>query len=196
MKKHFTGRAAGLTLWTDFREDTVSGHSLRVTLFELLVPSQMTTYNAYTTTNQKKERSFVRYVNFWCGLRKQRNGGKYGCNFFLKYFVKIGCLGKKFTHRLILCSFIYKIMYYTSGFVDKYDGGRLKTITMWQKNLRLGLRIVWVRRTPDKARWRRLKKRKQLSSKCSKSTKTKAKHTDLRNIRLICLFCQVFGYIL
>ena len=148
----------------------------------------------------------MRSMNLW----KQRNGGKYGCcNFFLKYFVKIGHLGKKFTHRLILCSFIYKGMYFASGFVEKYDGNGLKTMTMWQKNLsnlacashgfmakkslKLGLRIAWVHRTPDQARWRRLKNTKQLSFKCNKSTKTKAKHTDLRNIRLICLFRQVFG---
>ena len=147
--------------------------------------------------SQSEERTLFRavYELFWCGLWKQHNGGKYGCcNFFLKYFVKIGRLGKKFTHRLILCSFIYKSMYYTSGFVEKYDGNGLKTMTMWQKkNLKLGLRIAWVRRTPDQARWRRLKNTKQLSSKCSKSTKTKAKHIDLRNIRLICLFRQVFG---
>ena len=59
--------------------------------------------------------------------------------------------------------------------------------------LKLGLCIVWVCQTPDQARWRILKNRKQLSSKCSKSTTTKAKHTGLRNIQLICLFCQVFG---
>ncbi len=88
--------------------------------------------------SQSEERTLFRAVCelFWCGLWKQRNGGKYGCyNFFLKYFVKIGRLGKKFTHRLILCSFIYKSMYYISGFVEKYDGGGLKTMTMWQKNL-------------------------------------------------------------
>ena len=54
---------------------------------------------------------------------------------------------------------------------------------MAKKYLKLGLRIAWVRWTPDQARWRRLKNTKQLSSKCSKSTKTKAKHIDLRNIR-------------
>ena len=88
--------------------------------------------------SQSEERTLFRavYELFWCGLWKQRNGGKYGCcNFFLKYFVKIGRLGKKFTHRLILCSFIYKSMYFTSGFVEKYDGNGLKTMTMWQKNL-------------------------------------------------------------
>ena len=72
--------------------------------------------------SQSEERTLFRavYELFWCGLWKQRNGGKYGCcNFFLKYFVKIGRLGKKFTHRLIQCSFIYKSMYYTSGFVEK-----------------------------------------------------------------------------
>ena len=147
--------------------------------------------------SQSEERTLFRavYELFWCCLWKQCNGGKYGCcNFFLKYFVKIGRLGKKFTHRLILCSFIYKSMYFTSGFVEKYGGNGLKTMTMWQKkSLKLGLRIAWVRRTPDQARWRRLKNTKQLSSKCSKSTKTKAKHIDLRNIRLICLFRQVFS---
>ena len=51
-------------------------------------------------------------------------------------------MGKKFTHRLILCSFIYKSMYYISGFVEKYDGGGLKTMMMWQKNLKHGLRIA------------------------------------------------------
>ena len=88
--------------------------------------------------SQSEERTLFRALCelFWCGLWKQRNGGKYGCcNFFLKYFVKIGHLGKKFTHRLILCSFIYKSMYFTSGFVEKYDGNGLKTMTMWQKNL-------------------------------------------------------------
>lgn len=88
--------------------------------------------------SQSEERTLFRAVCelFWCGLWKQRNGGKYGCcNFFLKYFVKIGHLGKKFTHRLILCSFIYKSMYFTSGFVEKYDGNGLKTMTKWQKNL-------------------------------------------------------------
>ena len=88
--------------------------------------------------SQSEERTLFRAVCelFWCGLWKHRNGGKYGCcNFFLKYFVKIGRLGKKFTHRLILCSFIYKSMYFTSGFVEKYDGNGLKTMTMWQKNL-------------------------------------------------------------
>ena len=88
--------------------------------------------------SQSEERTLFRAVCelFWCGLWKQRNGGKYGCcNFFLKYFVKIGRLGKMFTHRLILCSFIYKSMYFTSGFVEKYDGNGLKTMTMWQKNL-------------------------------------------------------------
>ena len=86
--------------------------------------------------SQSEERTLFRavYELFWCGLWKQRNGGKYGCcNFFLKYFVKIGHLGKKFTHRLILCSFIYKSMYFTSGFVEKYDGNGLKTMTKWQK---------------------------------------------------------------
>ena len=88
--------------------------------------------------SQSEERTLFRAVCelFWCGLWKQRNGGKYGCcNFFLKYFVKIGHFGKKFTHRLILCSFIYKSMYFTSGFVEKYDGNGLKKMTMWQKNL-------------------------------------------------------------
>ena len=88
--------------------------------------------------SQSEGRTLFRAVweLFWCGLWKQRNGGKYGCcNFFLKYLVKIGHLGKKFTHRLILCSFIYKSMYFTSGSVEKYDGSGLKTMTMWQKNL-------------------------------------------------------------
>ena len=85
-------------------------------------------------------------------------------------------------------------MYFTSGFVEKYDGNGLKTMTKWQKNLSnsacasrgfVGLQIK--RDGGD------LKNTKQLSFKCSKSTKTKAKHTDLRNIRLICLFRQVFG---
>ena len=55
--------------------------------------------------SQSEERTLFCAVcePFWCGLWKQRNGGKYGCcNFFLKYFVRIGHLGKKFTHRLIL----------------------------------------------------------------------------------------------
>ena len=57
--------------------------------------------------SQSEERTLFRavYELFWCGLWKQRNGGKYGCcNFFLKYFVKIGRLGKKFTHRCVLLS--------------------------------------------------------------------------------------------
>ena len=62
-----------------------------------------------------------------CGLWKQRDGGKYKWpHLFLKYFVKIGRFEKKFTRRLLQCSFIYKCMYYISNSVEKYDGMGLK----------------------------------------------------------------------
>ena len=55
------GWAAGLAPWTDFREDTVSGGSLET-------PRTITNDDVQGlnfTANQKKECSFVRYVNFF-----------------------------------------------------------------------------------------------------------------------------------
>ena len=109
----------------------------RVALFKLLAPSQMTTYKAYTLQPIRRKNDLL--CGMWTFLyavyENSVIGGKYGCcNFFFKYFVKICRLGKKFTNRLILCSFIYKSMYFTSGFVEKYNGNGLKT-TMWQKNI-------------------------------------------------------------
>ena len=59
--RHFTGRAAGLAPWTDFREDTVSGRSLQTP--RTIANDDVQGLNF--TANQKKERSFVRYVNFF-----------------------------------------------------------------------------------------------------------------------------------
>ena len=59
--RHFTGSAAGLAPWTDFREDTVSGGSLQTPRTIANDDLQGLTF----TANQKKERSFVRYVNFF-----------------------------------------------------------------------------------------------------------------------------------
>ena len=131
-KRHFTCRAAGLAPWTDFREDTVSGRSLRVP--RTIANDDVQGLNF--TVNQRKECSFARYVNLFGAVYENSvTAVSTVVLFFLKYFVKISRLGKKFTHRLILCSFIYKSMYYISGFVKKYDGGGLKTMTMWQKIL-------------------------------------------------------------
>ena len=55
------GWAVGLALWTDFREDTVSGGSLQTP--RTIANDDLQGLNF--TANQKKERSFVRYVNFF-----------------------------------------------------------------------------------------------------------------------------------
>ena len=60
-KRHFTGSAAGLAPWTDFRKDTVSGGSLQTP--RTIANDDVQGLNF--TANQKKERSFVRYVNFF-----------------------------------------------------------------------------------------------------------------------------------
>ena len=78
----------------------------------------------------------MRYVNFFDAVYE--NSVMVVSTFVVISFwniVKIGRLGKKFTHRLILCSFIYKSIYFISDFVEKYDGNGLKTMTMWQKNI-------------------------------------------------------------
>ena len=59
--RHFTGRAAGLAPWTDFREHTVSGRSLRTPRTVANADVQGLNF----TANQRKERSFVRYVNLF-----------------------------------------------------------------------------------------------------------------------------------
>ena len=62
--RHFTGRAAGLAPWTDFREDTVSGRALQTP--RTIANDDVQGLNF--TANQKKERSFVRYVNVFCAV--------------------------------------------------------------------------------------------------------------------------------
>ena len=60
-KHHFMGRAASLALWTDFREDSVSGGSLQT-------PRTIANDNVQGlnfTANQKEECSFVQYGNFF-----------------------------------------------------------------------------------------------------------------------------------
>ena len=59
--RRFTGSAAGLAPWTDFRKDTVSGGSLQTPRTIANDDGQGLNF----TANQKKERSFVRYVNFF-----------------------------------------------------------------------------------------------------------------------------------
>ena len=117
--------------WTDFQEDTVSGGSLQTP--RTIANDDVQGLNF--TANQKKERSFMRYVNLFNAVYENSVMAVSMVvvisfsNILLKLFVQ----EKKFTHRLILCSFIYKSMYYISGFVEKYDGSGLKTMTMWQK---------------------------------------------------------------
>ena len=55
------GWAAGLAPWTDFRKDTVSGGSLRTP--RTVANDDIRGLNF--TANQKKEHSFVRYMNFF-----------------------------------------------------------------------------------------------------------------------------------
>ena len=102
--------------WTDFREDTVSGRSLQTP--RTIANDDVQGLNF--TANQKKEHSFVQYVNLFDAVYE---------NSVMAVSSRLVVWEKKFTHRLILCSFIYKSMYYISGFVEKYDGGGLKTMT-------------------------------------------------------------------
>ena len=58
------GRAAGLALWTNFPHDAVSGRCFQT-------PHTTVNYDVQGlnfTANQKKEHSFVRYVNFLCAV--------------------------------------------------------------------------------------------------------------------------------
>ena len=63
-KCHFTGRMAGLALWTDFPHDAVSGCSFQTSRTTVNFDVQGLNF----TANQKKERSFVRYMNFLCAV--------------------------------------------------------------------------------------------------------------------------------
>ena len=60
-KRHFMGWAAGLPPWTNFQEDTVLGGSLQTP--STIANDEVQGLNI--TANQKKERSFMRYVNFF-----------------------------------------------------------------------------------------------------------------------------------